>query len=71
MTPQQLGGRMGAYRRWSKTAPGSLERREQATKMRRGFLKRFESEPDPEAALRAYMLELALKRQQGRRRRAA
>ena len=75
-TAQILGGRIGAYRKWSKVTDRSAA----TEKMRQAFLDRFERQVDPEgklspeqrarmaeAAKKAYFAELALKRHRARR----
>lgn len=63
----QLAGRVGGYTKWAKTE----DRRGATAPGRTAFLKRFENEPDPEAARKAYFAALALKRYRTRKRRAA
>ena len=63
----ELAGRIGGYTKWAKTA----DRVEATAPARTAFLRKFDNEPDPEAARKLYFARLSLKRWQSRRRKRA
>jgi hypothetical protein len=68
---QIVYGRLGAYERWSRSPKGSEERKQATAKARATFLARFADAPDPEAAMRAYYVEIAMRRHHPKTRRRA
>jgi hypothetical protein len=63
----RLAGRIGGLTRWSKETNPSAA----TAKARAAFLRKFDSEPNPELARKLYFARLALKRFKARRARKA
>ena len=60
---RQLLGRIGGYKSWANTE----DRTARTAPGRAAFLARFDEYPDPEAARKAYFLDLAKKSRDARR----
>ena len=64
---RELLARIAAFERWARTT----DRTAQTAPARAAFMSRFDSEPDPVAARKAYFGKLALKSSRSRAARAA
>lgn len=68
---QVVYGRLGAYERWSRITKDDSARKAATAKARETFNARFADAPDPEAARRAYFVEIAMRRHHPKTRRKA